>query len=90
MISVSGDKESLLRRLRRVEGQIRGVQKMVEEDRYCMDVLVQLAAVKSAANSIGLALLENHAKSCVKEAVESGRGDEAMQELADVLRSFVK
>lgn len=84
------DKESLLRRLKRVEGQIRGVHKMVEEDRYCMDVLIQLAAIKSATNSIGLAILENHAKSCVKNAIQSGEGDAAIEEMADVLRSFVK
>ncbi|SMO48553.1 metal-sensitive transcriptional regulator [Melghirimyces algeriensis] len=87
---MSCDKEKLLRRLKRVEGQIRGIQKMVEEDRYCMDILIQLAAVKSASNSIGLTILENHAKSCVTDAIHSGKGDEAIEEMAEVLRSFIK
>ncbi|PTX58922.1 DNA-binding FrmR family transcriptional regulator [Melghirimyces profundicolus] len=84
------DKDKLLNRLRRVEGQVRGVQKMVEEDRYCMDVLAQLAAIKSAANSIGLQILEGHAKSCMTEAIQSGEGEPKIREMVEVLRSFVK
>lgn len=84
------DKSDLLRRLKKIEGQVRGVQKMIEEDRYCMDILVQLAAIKSATNSIGLAILEGHTKSCVSNAIRSGKGEEAINEMMEVLRSFVK
>ena len=84
------DKGDLLRRLRKIEGQVRGVQKMIEEDRYCMDILVQLAAIKSATNNIGLAILEGHTKSCVSNAIRSGDGEQAISEMMEVLRSFVK
>jgi DNA-binding FrmR family transcriptional regulator len=87
---VQVNKSDLLRRLKKVEGQVRGVQKMIEEDRYCMDILVQLAAIKSATNSIGLAILEGHTKSCVSNAIRSGDGDHAINEMMEVLRSFVK
>jgi len=84
------DKSDLLRRLKKIEGQVRGVQKMIEEDRYCMDILIQLAAIKSATNSIGLAILEGHTKRCVSDAIRSGNGEEAINEMMEVLRSFVK
>jgi CsoR family transcriptional regulator, copper-sensing transcriptional repressor len=84
------NKSDLLRRLKKIEGQVRGVQKMIEEDRYCMDILVQLAAIKSATNNIGLAILEGHTKSCVSNAIRSGDGEQAINEMMEVLRSFVK
>ena len=84
------NKSDLLRRLRKIEGQVRGVQRMIEEDRYCMDILVQLAAIKSATNNIGLAILEGHTKSCVSNAIRSGDGEQAINEMMEVLRSFVK
>jgi DNA-binding FrmR family transcriptional regulator len=84
------NKRDLLARLKKVEGQVRGVQKMIDEDRYCMDILVQLAAIKSAINSIGLVILEGHTKSCVSSAIQSGDGEEAINEMMGVLRSFVK
>jgi DNA-binding FrmR family transcriptional regulator len=84
------NKRDLLARLKKVEGQVRGVQKMIDEDRYCMDILVQLAAIKSAINSIGLVILEGHTTSCVSNAIQSGDGEEAINEMMGVLRSFVK
>ncbi|MEW9031592.1 MAG: metal-sensitive transcriptional regulator [Planifilum fimeticola] len=84
------NKSDLLRRLKKIEGQVRGVQKMIEEDRYGMDILVQLAAIKSATHNIGLAILEGHTKSCVSNAIRSGDGEQAINEMMEVLRSFVK
>src|SRR5690606_933767 len=84
------DKGDLLRRLRKIEGQVRGVQRMIEEDRYCMDILVQLAAIKLAIHNIGLAILEGHTKRCVSNAIRSGDGEQAINEMMEVLRSFVK
>ncbi len=84
------DKGDLLRRLRKIEGQVRGVQRMIEEDRYCMDILVQLAAIKSAIHNIGLAIREGHTKRCVSNAIRSGDGEQAINEMMEVLRSFVK
>lgn len=86
------DKEKLLRNLRKIEGQVRGVQKMIEEDRYCVDILTQLAAIKAATNKIGLTLLEHHTRGCVKNAIkdESDGGEHHIEELMEIIRSFTK
>ncbi len=88
--SYAQDKQGLMRRLRRIEGQIRGVQRMIEEDRYCVDILIQLAAVRAAIDKVGLALIEDHTRGCVRDAVINNRGDEAIDELMDVLAQFLK
>ena len=85
---VQPKKTALLRRLRRIEGQVRGVAKMIEDDRYCVDILVQIGAIRSALNSLCLRLLETHTKGCVTSAISSGRGDDAIEELLAVLRTF--
>lgn len=87
---VRRDKEALLRRLRRVEGQVRGIQRMVEEDKYCVDILVQIAAVRAALNRVGLMLLEDHTRGCVARATREGKGDEAVDELMEVIEKFVR
>jgi DNA-binding FrmR family transcriptional regulator len=84
------DKEDLLSRLRRIEGQVRGLQRMLEEDRYCVDVLVQVAAVRAALGKVSLSLFEGHARGCMQAAVKRGEGDEAARELMDVLEKFMK
>jgi CsoR family transcriptional regulator, copper-sensing transcriptional repressor len=84
------DKQDLQERLKKIEGQVRGLQRMIEEDRYCVDVLVQVAAVKAALNKVGMALLEGHARGCMQAAVRRGEGDQAVSELMDVLDKFVK
>lgn len=86
--SYADDKVNLLNRLRRIEGQVRGIQRMIEEDRYCVDVLVQVTAVKSAVNAVGLTLLENHTRGCVTNAVKSGNEQAMIDELMDVIRKF--
>ena len=85
-------KDKLLKRLRRMEGQVRGVHRMIEEDRYCVDILYQLAAIKAATNKIGLELLENHTKGCVTRAVkhQEDDGDSQIDELMEVIRAFTK
>ena len=70
-------KASNLKRLRRIEGQIRGLQKMVEEDRYCADIIVQIASVQEALRSVGRALLKNHLHHCAAQAIRHGDEDEA-------------
>lgn len=84
------DKQELLDRLKKIEGQVRGLQRMVDEDRYCVDILVQVAAAKAALNKVGLALLEGHARGCMQAAIRRGEGDEAVNELMDVLERFIK
>ena len=83
---VQPDKARLLARLSRIEGQVRGVTRMIEEDRYCVDVLTQLAAAKSALNAVARQLLEDHARGCVSRAAREGDGAAAMEELLAVLR----
>jgi DNA-binding FrmR family transcriptional regulator len=82
----------LLTNLRRIEGQVRGVHKMIEEERYCVDILTQLAAIKAATNKIGLSLLEEHTRGCVRNAIQEqeDEGDSHIEELMEVIRAFTK
>ncbi|MBU8907396.1 metal-sensing transcriptional repressor [Desertibacillus haloalkaliphilus] len=84
------EKEQLIKRLKRVEGQVRGIQKMIENDRYCVDVLVQLSAANAALKKVGFSLLEQHTHGCVASAIKSGDGDEAIEELMKVIHQFSK
>ncbi len=84
------DNEDLMRRLRLIEGQVRGIQRMVDEDRYCVDILVQLAAVRAGLNKVGLALIAGHTRGCLRSAIAHDRGDEAIDELMEVLAQFLK
>lgn len=76
------DKEALQRRLRKVEGQVRGIGRMVDEDRYCIDILEQVSAATKALQAVALALLEDHLAHCVSDAVRNG-GDEATEKLSE-------
>ena len=87
------DKDALIARLHRIEGQVRGLERMVEEDRYCIDILTQIAAVKTALENVGAKLLEDHVTHCVADAIASG--DEAAAsakatEMLDAVQRFVK
>ena len=84
------DKEKVLARLRRIEGQVRGVSKMVEEDRYCIDVLTQVSAVKAALEAVSLTLLEDHVEHCVADAISSGDATEKVRELSAAVERLVR
>ncbi|GGH83917.1 DNA-binding FrmR family transcriptional regulator [Pullulanibacillus pueri] len=84
------EKQAMINRLKRVEGQIRGLQKMVEDDRYCLDILVQLSAVQAALKKVGLGLMERHTKMCVSHAIKNGDGDEYIEELMRVIQQISK
>jgi len=84
------EKKAVTNRLKRIEGQVRGIQKMIDEDRYCVDILVQISAIKSAFMLVGFEVAERHMKHCVSDAVIYGEGDEAIDELMDVLNQFTK
>ncbi|SDJ78938.1 metal-sensing transcriptional repressor [Salimicrobium halophilum] len=84
------EKAKVLNRLKRIEGQVRGIQKMVEEDRYCVDILVQISAIDSALNKVGHSLMERHTHHCVADAVKKGEGEEAIDELMKVMKHFTK
>ena len=83
------EQKALLTRLRKAEGQIRGIQKMVENDAYCPDILMQVSAVTSALNSFNKALLACHIKSCVAEDIRGGN-EAAIDELVEVLQKLMK
>jgi CsoR family transcriptional regulator, copper-sensing transcriptional repressor len=90
MAGYKSHKEQVQARLRRIEGQIRGVQKMVDEDRYCIDVLTQVSAAKAALDAVALALLQDHTEHCVAEAIRSGDGAAKIRELNDAVERLVK
>jgi DNA-binding FrmR family transcriptional regulator len=89
----SGDRDALVRRLHRIEGQVRGIERMVEEDRYCIDVLTQIAAVNTALESLAYRILDAHVQHCVADALASGDADEAAaksRELLDAVQRFAR
>ncbi|RKQ35491.1 metal-sensing transcriptional repressor [Oceanobacillus halophilus] len=85
-----GEKKAVVNRLKRIEGQVRGIQKMVDEDRYCVDILVQISAINAALKKVGFEVAERHVKHCVSDAVTSGQGNEAIEELMEVMKRFSK
>jgi DNA-binding FrmR family transcriptional regulator len=85
----SDDKEAIRKRLRRIEGQVRGLQRMVDDDRYCIDILEQISAATRALQSVALQLLEAHMGHCVAEAVKSG-GDEATDKLNEASAAIAR
>ena len=84
------NKERLLVRLRRIEGQVRGIQRMVESDTYCVDIITQLSAVIAACEKVGLKVLEDHIRGCVAEAIGSEDGEAKIAELTRVLERFLQ
>jgi CsoR family transcriptional regulator, copper-sensing transcriptional repressor len=83
--SYAHDKEALLKRLRRMEGQVRGLQRMVEEDRYCLDVVQQVNALTAAAREVSLLMLEDHLRGCVQNAIKEDHSEAAIKEMVTVL-----
>lgn len=85
------DKEyrDLINRLKRIEGQVRGIQGMIEEERYCVEILTQVSAIQSALNSFNKVLLSNHIKSCVVQDIKDGR-EEAVDELCATIQRLMK
>jgi DNA-binding FrmR family transcriptional regulator len=83
-------KPDLLTRLRKIEGQLRGIQKMVEQDTYCVDILHQLSAVISAAEKVSLKVLDSHVRHCVADAVDPTLREEKLEELTKVLEKFLQ
>ena len=85
------DKHQLQNRLRRIEGQVRGLQRMVEEEAYCIDILTQIASIVSASEKVALILLNDHVEHCVREAIEDGKqADDKVAELAAAVERFLR
>jgi CsoR family transcriptional regulator, copper-sensing transcriptional repressor len=80
------DQATLIRRLRRIEGQVRGIERMIERREYCVDILQQTAALRAAVDSVALLILEDHVQGCVKTAAEQGDADRYVEEVLDVVR----
>ena len=89
MYGYTQDKEAYLRRLRRIEGQVRGLQKMVEEDKYCIDILTQVSAVTRALQSVALGLMDDHLGHCVTEAAAEG-GDVAAEKVREASEAIAR
>jgi DNA-binding FrmR family transcriptional regulator len=79
------NKEALVRRLHRIEGQVRGIERMVEDDRYCIDILTQIAAVSTALESVALEILDDHVSHCVAGALASGEPAEVNEKTAELI-----
>ena len=92
MRGYTADKDAVLKRLRRIEGQVRGLQRMVDEDTYCIDVLTQISAATRALESVALQLLEEHMNHCVRQAVAAGEpdADAKMAEAAAAVARLVR
>ena len=87
------DKDAVIKRLHRIEGQVRGIEKMVEDDRYCIDVLTQIGAVNTALESLAFKILDEHVRHCVAGALSSGDDDEATiktEELLQAVQRFAR
>jgi DNA-binding FrmR family transcriptional regulator len=84
--SYSRDQATLVRRLRRIEGQVRGIEKMIERHEYCVDILQQTAALRAAVDSVALLILEDHVQGCVRTAAQQGDPDRYIEEVLDVVR----
>ena len=86
----TNDNDAIIKRLRRIEGQVKGIQKMVGEGKCCGDILIQIAAVRSAMNSVGGLILENYMKDCLKSYLDGESGDETLDSLVDTMVKYTK
>ena len=84
------DKSALITRMKRIEGQTRGIQRMIDDDRYCIDIVQQLSALSSAANEVALLILQSHIEGCVTDAIREQRGEEYIKELITTIRKAMK
>ena len=84
------EKGKLIDRLKRIEGQARGVQKMIEDERYCIDIVQQLSSISSATDEVALAVLQDHIEGCVSDAIRERRGEEYVKELMVTIRKAMK
>lgn len=84
------DKSSLLARMKKIEGQAKGIQRMIDEDRYCIDIVQQLTALSSAVDEVSLLILQSHIEGCVTNAINEQHGEEHIKELMETIRKTMK
>lgn len=90
MYQYEQDQDNLLARLKRADGQIKGIMRMVEDGRYCPDILQQVSAVTAAMDEVSLILLRSHINGCVRDAIEQHQGDETIEDLIAVVRKVIR
>lgn len=83
-------KNDIIKRLKRIEGQVKGIQRMIEKDECCSDILIQVAAVRAAMNKVGGLILENYSKNCIRQAVESNYEEDKIDDLIETMIKFMK
>ena len=86
----SKSKEPLVTRMRKIEGQAKGIQRMIEEDRYCIDIVQQLTALSAAADEVSLLILESHIEGCVTDAIRGQHGQAYIKELMETIRKALR
>ena len=86
----ASDKESILARVKKMQGQARGIEQMIDNDRYCIDIVQQLTALSSAADEVSMLILESHIEGCVTDAIRGEQGEAHIQELMKTIRKAVK
>ena len=85
-----GDKSAIIKRLRRVEGQVKGIQRMVDEEKFCGDILIQVAAARAALNSLGGLILEGYMKDCLESYIEGATEEESLDTLVNTILQYSK
>lgn len=86
----SKEKDPVILRLKRIEGQVKGIQKMIEEGKQCGEILIQIAAVRSAINSVGGLILENYMKNCLKGYLDGSINEDSLDELVNIMVKYTK
>lgn len=90
MDGLDESKNDIQKRLKRIEGQVRGIQKMIDEDKTCTDIITQVAAVRAAVNRVGGLILEKYSMKCIRSAAEGGDQEKVLEELTKTMQSFMK
>lgn len=83
-------KEDVIQRLKKIEGQVKGIQRMLNDDKCCVDVLIQIAAIRAAINKVGILIFENHTRECLKQALLEHQEDKMIEDLITVMIKFTK
>ena len=86
----TAEKDVIINRIRKIGGQARGIERMIEDDRYCIDIVQQLTALSSAADEIALIILQNHIEGCVTDAIQEQKGEEYIKELMGTMRKAMR
>lgn len=89
MYGYAMNKEAVLTRLRKIEGQVRGLARMVEQDKYCIDILTQINSVQAALRGVAMGLLDDHVRHCVRDSIRESRGEEKVEELVAAVARMV-